>query len=1146
MRRFDFRELVERLPLVVYVDELDEKSSALYVSPQIAYLLGYSQEEWLADPDLFGNSLHPDDREMVLGQIADRNATGATTTYLDYRLIARDGRVVWVRDDEIVVTDADGRPIAAQGYMQDVTARRQDSIRLELLVGILSLAADDTPPDEIVAAAADSLAGLFGDVDVSYVERGDDKNNSFSIRYTTHPGKQEFGEQVEWSVDYVERLEQGCPIVVEDVAHEAWLEPIRHLLVARKVASFVDVPLLRNGTLTGVLWFNSPRARKWSENEVSLLVDVAGQLAVVLASARAREQRLLAERDLRSRDAIFQAVSRSAERFLIQRSLDEGIVELMRVLGEATGVTSAYVFENIGTDGPATHARRIAGWESGRGHSTVDDPRLAHLHPAPHFPRWAEVLGRGDVVSGHICDLPEDEREALALAGSLSVLAVPIFVGGRWWGFIGFEDAECERDWSPAETEALRAAAGIVAAAIRRDLAERALHRRDAVLEAVSHGAERLVAAPRWRDAAPRFLQELGEASGASRSYLFETGVREDGRRIASQRFEWAAPGITAELDNPVLQDMCFEDVGIGQFEEITARNEVFTVNVGELPAGERELFEAQDVRSLLTVPIFVDGDWWGFIGFDDCVTERQWSPAETDALRTAASLIAAAIERERSEVVLREHEQKLRAVFDTALDAVFITDNDRRYVDVNPAACEYLGVAKRDLLGRKLEEFLPPHKLATVEEDWAAFLLGGPIRAEWETQKIDGTILVADASARPNFLPGLHIAFLRDSTERKRLEAELLSAQKLESLGRLAGGIAHDFNNLLTGITGYASLLLERTNGDRELRRDLGEIKRAADRAAELTKQLLAFGRRQVLKPRPLDLNAAVTDAGALLQRLLGDHVELEILPAPALGTVRADPGQIEQVIVNLVVNGRDAMPDGGKLTIRTRNADDGFVELSVSDTGLGMDEQTRAQIFEPFFTTREQGVGLGLASVYGIVQQSGGDITVESEPGTGSTFTVRLPRVLEVAETAVAAPEPPAGTGTETILLVEDESVVRELTRRVLERQGLHRAGVRRRHGSGRSRGTERPLDRPAADGRRDARHARLRGREESRGHAPRDQDPVHVRLRGGGARRPPCCRQRVDRKAVRRRRARPARARDARVLTLGAALESDPTRA
>ena len=325
---------------------------------------------------------------------------------------------------------------------------------------------------------------------------------------------------------------------------------------------------------------------------MSVLVDVAAQLAIVLAGARARDLRALAERDLRSRDAILQAVSRSAERFLVQRSLDDGIVELMRVLGEATGVTSAYVFENVSSNGPSTHTRRRAGWASGRSNSTVDDPRLAHVQPAPHFPRWAEVLGRGDVVSSHICDLPDDERAALELAGSFSVLAVPIFVAGEWWGFIGFEDAEHKRDWSLAETEALRAAAGIVAAAIERDAAEGDLRRRDAVLEAVSHGAEQLVAASNWRDAAPLFLQELGKASGASRSYLFENSLREDGRRIANQRFEWADSSVTPQLGNADMQDMCYEEVGLERFAELGARNELFTGKVKDLPAHERTFFE--------------------------------------------------------------------------------------------------------------------------------------------------------------------------------------------------------------------------------------------------------------------------------------------------------------------------------------------------------------------------------------------------------------------------------------------------------------------------------------------------------------------------------------------------------------------------
>ncbi|HEY7793066.1 MAG TPA: PAS domain S-box protein [Gaiellaceae bacterium] len=853
MSRLDFRTIVERLPLVVYVDELDERSSPVYISPQIERLLGYTQEEWLANPQLFLDRVHPEDRARVLEEIAARNRDGASVPESDYRLVARDGRVVWVRDDEIVV---DGR---AHGYLQEVTGHKRDSERLRLLVGILSLAADETPPDEIVAEAANSLAEVFGgDVHVTFAERRDE--GGFSIRYTTDTGKPEFWDEGAWGCDYRDRLSEGKPIIVEDVADAAWLDPIRDRLRERNVASFVDVPLLRHGELRGVLWFNSSKPRAWSETDASVLVDVAGQLAVVLANARAREQRLRDERDLR---------------------------------------------------------------------------------------------------------------------------------------------------------------------------------RRDAILEAVSRAAQRLVAEPAWRDGVPRLLQALGEATAASRAYLFQVRRRADGSWLANQLFEWTEPG-AAELANPVADDLCLEERGLGRFARLSARNEIYGGVVRTLPEEERTFFESQSVRSLVTVPVFVHGEWWGFVGFDDCVMERAWSAAETDALRTGGSLVAAAIEREHAELVLREHEQKLRAVFDTALDAIFITDDERRYVDVNPAACDYLGVARDELLGRRIDEFLPDAQLATVEEDWAGYVGGGPVIAEWQSKAADGSIRIAHASARPNFVPGLHIAFLRDVTDRKRLEAELINAQKLESLGRLAGGVAHDFNNILTGITGYASLLLERANGDEALAHDLGEIKRAAERASELTKQLLAFGRRQLFSPRPLDLNVVLADVTGLLRRLVEDQVELVVRPAPGLAAVRADPGQMEQVILNLVVNARDALPAGGRVTIETRNTDDGCVELVVADTGAGMDAATQAQIFEPFFTTREQGVGLGLASVYGIVHQSGGTVGVESSPGEGAVFTIRLPRVEEEPDAPAAADPPERRAGSETVLLVEDEDIVRELARRVLERSG------------------------------------------------------------------------------------------------------------
>jgi PAS domain S-box-containing protein len=859
-----FKPIVEQLPLVVYVDELDERSSALYVSPMIERLLGYTAQEWLADPDLFVRCLHPDDRDRVLVDVARRNESGRSVPSSDYRLIARDGSVVWVCDDEVVVRDGDGKPRYAQGYLQDITERRESSTRLELLVGILSAAVNGLSAEDAVSAAVDRLGAFFPDVRVNYCTVTPQRQ--LKPQYATlHPKLPPAGtEPIDLDDEYLWLLGQGQAVAVDDVGSEIRFGKLVTTLTAGGVRAFLDVPLRREGRLAGVLCFDAAAPRRWTPFELNALGEVADQLAVILSGATAQAERERVERDLRRRDAILEAVSRSAERLLLE---------------------------------------------------------------------------------------------------------------------------------------------------------------------------------PTWREAAPKVLEELGQAVGASRAYLFENGVAPDGAAITSQRAEWVADGIHAELDNPVMQELRLADVGLERFAQIVGRDEVFAANIRDLPTGERPLFEAQDIRSVMTVPVFVDGAWWGFVGFDDCIAERDWTPAETDALRTAASLVAAAIRREHSEAVLREHEQKLRAVFETALDAIFITNGAREYVDANPAGCDLLGVAKRDLLGRRIDDFAPPDRLETIDADWKQYLAGGPTMSQSQIQRTDGERRELDVSARPHFLPGLNIAFARDITDRKRLENELLNAQKLESIGRLAGGVAHDFNNLLTAIGGYTSLLLERVNGDATLAHDLGEIRRATERAGELTRQLLAFGRRQVLQPRVFDLNDVLTEVGSLLQRLLGEHVELELELAPAPATVRADPGQLEQVVVNLAVNARDAMPDGGRLSISIREVElpgGTFVELRAADTGVGMDAETLERIFEPFFTTREQGVGLGLASVYGIVRQSGGDVVAASEPGNGTTFTVRLPRIDEQPPAAELAPAAETQTGSETILLVEDEDVVRALTQRVLERCG------------------------------------------------------------------------------------------------------------
>jgi PAS domain S-box-containing protein len=561
--------------------------------------------------------------------------------------------------------------------------------------------------------------------------------------------------------------------------------------------------------------------------------------------------------------------------------------------------------------------------------------------------------------------------------------------------------------------------------------AEEQLERRDAVLEAVARGAALLLATPSWEDVAATLLRGLGEAARASRVYVFERDER-DGTAFASMRFEWSAPGIAPQIGNPLLQDLPVAAAGLERWDELLCAGTVVHGPVRGLPQREQAFFADRDVLSLVVAPIRVHGRTWGSIGFDDCVDEREWSAAEIDALSTAATVLGGAIERERSELTVR-------AAFAASFDAVVITDDERRIVEVNPAACRLYGADREELVGRRVDDLVPPHRLTVLERDWERYVSAETVAEEWELRRPDGTDLVVAASARPNFLPGLHLVFMRDVTGSRQLEQKLAESQRLESIGRLAGGIAHDFNNLLTAIIGYSTLIEQRALAP-EAEADLAEIQRAAERGAQLVRQLLAFARRQVLTPEPLDLNAVLDDVGSLLRRVIGEDVRLRMEPARALRTARADRGQLEQVLMNLAVNARQAMPHGGTLTIRTFDLDrpEGetelrhWVALEVSDTGAGMDETTRSRIFEPFFTTRPEGTGLGLATAHGIVSQSGGEIDVSSEPGRGTTFTVLLP--------AEAAPADPTGSGhgPATVLLVEDEEVVRALARRLLQRRG------------------------------------------------------------------------------------------------------------
>jgi PAS domain S-box-containing protein len=413
---------------------------------------------------------------------------------------------------------------------------------------------------------------------------------------------------------------------------------------------------------------------------------------------------------------------------------------------------------------------------------------------------------------------------------------------------------------------------------------------------------------------------------------------------------------------------------------------------------------------------------------------------------------------RNRAEQALVESERRHRRLVEFSPDAMFINRANKIVFANKPCLKLFGATAPEQLLGKSVFDFVQSDYHAIVRERVGIMESGSPVPlSEVKIIRLDGTLVDVETSAAPfvdDGVPAIQVVF-RDISDRKILEEQFHQAQKMEAVGKLAGGIAHDFNNLLTVISGYSDLLVTQLPDNEPLKGFIHEIQKAGERASHLTRQLLAFSRKAVVEPRVLDLNALVIDTEKMLRRLIGEDIGLTTALAPSLENVKADAGQMEQVIVNLAVNARDAMPQGGKLTIETRNVELGndyamlhpkvkpgrYVMLAVNDTGFGMSPETKARIFEPFFTTKGlgKGTGLGLATVYGIVTQCGGHFEVYSDLGRGTSFKIYLP---SVAENPLASKSfhgiKIAPHGCETILLVEDEDAVRKITKLTLQSLG------------------------------------------------------------------------------------------------------------
>jgi two-component system, cell cycle sensor histidine kinase and response regulator CckA len=434
---------------------------------------------------------------------------------------------------------------------------------------------------------------------------------------------------------------------------------------------------------------------------------------------------------------------------------------------------------------------------------------------------------------------------------------------------------------------------------------------------------------------------------------------------------------------------------------------------------------------------------------------EVHTSVIDYDGMPAIQSVFMDITERKNAENALRESQEYLNQIINCIGDPIFVKDREHRFVHVNDALCAFGGMAREKLIGR-IDQ--PNASMPFWEQEEQVFETGKEILSEdnfTDGQGAPCTLmtkksLLIDKSGNKQV-----VGVLRDITEYKRLEAQFLQSQKMEAVGVLAGGVAHDFNNLLNVINGYAELMLEDIAPDGPMRKDLERIREAGQRATALTSQLLAFSRKQILQPEILDLNHVIADMRSMLQRIIGEDIELVSGVQADQTLINADHSKIQQVIMNLVVNARDAMPLGGKLTIETANCnfDESYVKdhpmakpgpyvmLAISDNGIGMDPTTQERIFEPFFTTKEKGkgTGLGLSTVYGIVKQSDGFVWVYSEPGKGTTIKIYFPRVLDAIPASYSENKMESEfRGSETVLVVEDEEAVRSLACRVLRNRG------------------------------------------------------------------------------------------------------------
>jgi PAS domain S-box-containing protein len=820
----------------------------------------------------------------------------------------------------------------------------------------------------------------------------------------------------------------------------------RHWSAAEGLTTYYGVPIEAGAELLGVISVNFPPSSPPTEDEQAIVDMLAAHAAVAIRNARSYAQSEARRRAAESLAEVWRSLARTLDMDAIVQQIAGTACQLLKA-------RCAVVLRlPVDSEDLVTIAMsRVA--------EVDDDPGAVFSSSglAGYAVRVREPAVTADILADPRVRLSGEERATIARATDRALLAVPLIVQDRVIGALAIRDST-GRVFRPEERWLAQAFADQAALAFENARLYTEAARGWLAAEELTRIARTLTESLDETTVTERIVESVLPLLGVHWSVLRR--VRPDGSLVA------IAVGGKAR-DHIARGHVLPPGIGlVGRV--VTERRPITRVVTDEstvrVTDDLRERLEAGGMHVMLAVPLATRDTIVGVLGVG-AHAGRRFSDGDVALLQAFADHATLALQNARLYEDVREARDFLQAIAENSADGIVTTDTRGRITSFSRGAEELFGLRADEVLGRRITA----HYEGGLEEGRAIMrrLRAEHRITEYETaiRHRDGSLVAT--SAAMSLLRGADgtvvgtLGVFRNITERKRAEDALRHSedqvrqlQKLEAIGRLAGGVAHDFNNLLTIIIGRSEMLMLQLRKGDPLRHDLELTHTTAQRAAALTKQLLAFSRKQMLEPKILDPNAVVAGMASMLARLIGDDIDLAYRPGLDVGYLRADPGQLEQVIVNLVVNARDAMPAGGRITIETANveldepnasarheiAPGPYVMIGISDTGVGMDDTTRARIFEPFFTTKAlgKGTGLGLSTVYGIVKQSGGGISVYSEPGEGTSFKIYLPRVEAPEPEPPDLPPAPAACGSETILVVEDQDDVREFVRQILSGYG------------------------------------------------------------------------------------------------------------